>query len=162
MACSLTQPCAALTSTLRTTPVERSSGSRQCRRLNRGGDRQANAALHRIVQSRLHFDPRTQDDGAGSRCEADDGVLAPASTLGGRGSVLFGRGQNSTPPRRITFAYGVVSSGSASCQPFSHDRRLARGRVVASVSRSRKSRSSRIRPSRGRSPDRRRRWQWCW
>jgi hypothetical protein len=31
------------------------------RRLNRGGDRQANAALHRIVQSRLRFDPRTQD-----------------------------------------------------------------------------------------------------
>ncbi|WP_410098152.1 transposase [Streptomyces sp. Isolate_219] len=42
-------------------PVERSSGSRQYRRLNRGGDRQANAALHRIVQSRLRFDPRTQD-----------------------------------------------------------------------------------------------------
>ncbi|MFI0709855.1 transposase [Streptomyces inhibens] len=42
-------------------PVERSSGSRQYRRLNRGGDRQANAALHRIVQTRLRFDPRTQD-----------------------------------------------------------------------------------------------------
>ncbi|MFE0512010.1 transposase [Streptomyces sp. NPDC058964] len=42
-------------------PVERSSGSRQHRRLNRGGDRQANAALHRIVQTRLRFDPRTQD-----------------------------------------------------------------------------------------------------
>ncbi|MBP2056115.1 transposase [Streptomyces griseochromogenes] len=42
-------------------PVERSSGSRQYRRLNRGGDRQANAALHRIVQSRLRVDPRTQD-----------------------------------------------------------------------------------------------------
>ncbi|MFG2530425.1 IS110 family transposase [Streptomyces sp. NPDC048516] len=42
-------------------PVERSSGNRQYRRLNRGGDRQANAALHRIVQTRLRFDPRTQD-----------------------------------------------------------------------------------------------------
>ncbi|MFI0709857.1 transposase [Streptomyces inhibens] len=42
-------------------PVERSSGTRQYRRLNRGGDRQANAALHRIVQTRLRFDPRTQD-----------------------------------------------------------------------------------------------------
>nr|WP_258564452.1 transposase [Streptomyces himalayensis] len=42
-------------------PVERSSGSRQYRRLNRGGDRQANAALHRIVQTRLRVDPRTQD-----------------------------------------------------------------------------------------------------
>ncbi|GAA1930915.1 hypothetical protein GCM10009753_75930 [Streptantibioticus ferralitis] len=42
-------------------PVERSSGSRQYRRLNRGGDRQANAALHRIVQTRVRFDRRTQD-----------------------------------------------------------------------------------------------------
>ncbi|MFD9327842.1 transposase [Streptomyces sp. NPDC060065] len=42
-------------------PVERSSGSRQYRRLNRGGDRQANAALHRIVQTRLRFDPRTRE-----------------------------------------------------------------------------------------------------
>ncbi|WP_405593539.1 transposase [Streptomyces sp. NBC_01092] len=41
--------------------MERSSGSRQYRRLNRGGDRQANAALHRIVQTRLRVDPRTQD-----------------------------------------------------------------------------------------------------
>lgn len=43
-------------------PVERSSGIRQYRRLNRGGDRQANAALHRIVQTRLRCDPRTQED----------------------------------------------------------------------------------------------------
>lgn len=42
-------------------PVERSSGARQCRRLNRGGDRQANAALHRIVFTRLRWDPRTQE-----------------------------------------------------------------------------------------------------
>ncbi|MGD3112289.1 transposase [Streptomyces sp. YGL11-2] len=42
-------------------PVERSSGTRQYRRLNRGGDRQANAALHRIAHTRLRFDPRTQD-----------------------------------------------------------------------------------------------------
>ncbi|MGW8970595.1 transposase [Streptomyces platensis] len=42
-------------------PVERSSGTRQYRRLNRGGDRQANAALHRIVQTRLRFDTRTQN-----------------------------------------------------------------------------------------------------
>ncbi|MFC8248590.1 transposase [Streptomyces chartreusis] len=41
-------------------PVERSSGKQQRRRLNRGGDRQANAALYRIVQSRLRWDPRTQ------------------------------------------------------------------------------------------------------
>ena len=42
-------------------PVERSSGRRNYRRLNRGGDRQANAALHRIVQTRLRLDPRTRD-----------------------------------------------------------------------------------------------------
>lgn len=35
--------------------------SRRYRRLNRGGDRQDNAALHLIVQTRLRFDPRTQD-----------------------------------------------------------------------------------------------------
>lgn len=40
-------------------PVEASSGKTQRRRLNRGGDRQANAALFRIVISRLRYDPRT-------------------------------------------------------------------------------------------------------
>ncbi|MFC9227851.1 transposase [Streptomyces decoyicus] len=50
--------CAALCGV---SPVERSSGTRQYRRLNRGGDRQAYVALHRIVQTRLRFDPRTQD-----------------------------------------------------------------------------------------------------
>jgi len=40
---------------------ERCSGSRHYRPLNRGDDRQANAALHPIVQSRLRFDPRTRD-----------------------------------------------------------------------------------------------------
>ncbi|WP_369226572.1 transposase [Streptomyces sp. R39] len=42
-------------------PIERSSGRQQFRRLNRGSDRQANAALHRIVFTRLRVDPRTQD-----------------------------------------------------------------------------------------------------
>ncbi|MGW1814984.1 IS110 family transposase [Streptomyces sp. NPDC002125] len=41
-------------------PVEYSSGNRQHRRLNRGGNRQANAALHRIVLTRLRWDERTQ------------------------------------------------------------------------------------------------------
>jgi transposase len=45
---------------VRVSLVECSSGGRQYRRLNRGGDRQANAALHRIVQTRLRFDPRTR------------------------------------------------------------------------------------------------------
>ncbi|MGW7074206.1 transposase [Streptomyces sp. NPDC054866] len=41
-------------------PVEYSSGRRSSRRLNHGGDRKANAALHRIVFTRLRHDPRTQ------------------------------------------------------------------------------------------------------
>jgi transposase len=42
-------------------PIEYSSGRRSTRRLNYGGDRQANAAaLHRIVFTRLRHDPRTQ------------------------------------------------------------------------------------------------------
>jgi transposase len=41
-------------------PIEHCSGRRSSRRLNHGGDRQANAALHRIVFTRLRHDPRTQ------------------------------------------------------------------------------------------------------
>ncbi|MFJ8254775.1 transposase [Streptomyces sp. NPDC094466] len=44
-----------------TSPVEASSGKTQRRRLNRGGDRQANAALYRMVLSRLRWDGRTRD-----------------------------------------------------------------------------------------------------
>ncbi|MFE4994511.1 transposase [Streptomyces mirabilis] len=42
-------------------PIEYSSGRERCWRLNRGGDRQANAALHRIVHTGLRLDPRTRD-----------------------------------------------------------------------------------------------------
>lgn len=41
-------------------PVERSSGKNQRRRLNRGGNRQANAALYRIVLSRLRWEERSR------------------------------------------------------------------------------------------------------
>lgn len=41
-------------------PIEASSGKTQRHRLNRGGDRQANCALHTIVLSRLRWDPRTR------------------------------------------------------------------------------------------------------
>ena len=41
-------------------PVECSSGERSKRRLNRGGDRQANRALTVIVNSRIRTDPRTK------------------------------------------------------------------------------------------------------
>nr|WP_229840050.1 IS110 family transposase [Streptomyces brasiliensis] len=42
-------------------PVEASSGKTQRRRLNRGGDRQANSALYTIVLARLRWDTRTRD-----------------------------------------------------------------------------------------------------
>ena len=42
-------------------PLEASSGKTTRRRLNRGGDRQANAALYRIAISRLRWDNRTRD-----------------------------------------------------------------------------------------------------
>ncbi|MEU4645596.1 transposase [Micromonospora sp. NPDC023814] len=41
-------------------PIEHSSGKTQRRRLNRGGNRQANAALFRIALTRLRADPRTR------------------------------------------------------------------------------------------------------
>jgi transposase len=42
------------------TPLEASSGKVTRHRLNRGGDRQANAALWRIVMTRMRYDPRTR------------------------------------------------------------------------------------------------------
>ena len=42
-------------------PIEASSGKTHRRRLNRGGDRQANSALYTIVIARLRWDKRTQD-----------------------------------------------------------------------------------------------------
>jgi transposase len=41
-------------------PVDASSGKQRRHRLNRGGDRQANSALWRIVMVRMSCDPRTQ------------------------------------------------------------------------------------------------------
>ncbi|MFI0454623.1 IS110 family transposase, partial [Actinomadura sp. 6N118] len=42
-------------------PLPASSGRTDRHRLNRGGDRQANAALYRIVLTRMSRDPRTRD-----------------------------------------------------------------------------------------------------
>ena len=42
-------------------PIPASSGKTNRHRLNRGGDRQANAALYRIVLVRLSHDPRTRE-----------------------------------------------------------------------------------------------------
>ena len=44
-----------------TSPLQASSGKRTRHRLNRGGDRQANAALWRIAIVRMGTDPRTRD-----------------------------------------------------------------------------------------------------
>lgn len=44
-----------------TAPLPASSGKTSRHRLNRGGDRQANKALHRIVLCRLRWDQRTKD-----------------------------------------------------------------------------------------------------
>jgi transposase len=43
------------------TPIPASSGRTTRYRLNRGGDRHANAALYRIVLTRMSSDPRTRD-----------------------------------------------------------------------------------------------------
>jgi transposase len=42
-------------------PIDASSGTHQRHRLNRGGDRQANSALWKIVLTRMVCDPRTRD-----------------------------------------------------------------------------------------------------
>jgi transposase len=42
-------------------PIEMSSGKTRRHRLNRGGDRHTNAALYRIVFTRLRREPRTRD-----------------------------------------------------------------------------------------------------
>lgn len=52
-----------------TSPVPASSGKTIRHRLNRGGNRQANCALHRIAVVRLHTDPRTRDYAARRRAE---------------------------------------------------------------------------------------------
>ena len=41
--------------------IDASSGKHERHRLNRGGDRQANSALWRIVITRMVYDPRTRD-----------------------------------------------------------------------------------------------------
>ena len=50
-------------------PLPASSGKTQRHRLNRGGNRQANNALYRIVVTRMSSDPRTRDYVARRRAE---------------------------------------------------------------------------------------------
>ena len=53
------QSDAAFASLCGVSPIPASSGKTNRHRLNRGGDRQANAALYRIVLVRLRYDSRT-------------------------------------------------------------------------------------------------------
>jgi transposase len=46
---------------VRRQPLKASSGKTSRRRLNRGGDRQTNSALHRFALCRLRWDTRTRD-----------------------------------------------------------------------------------------------------
>jgi transposase len=55
-------------------PLPASSGKTNRHRLNRGGDRQANAALYRIVLCRLRWDPRTR---AYAERRTKDGLSKP-------------------------------------------------------------------------------------
>lgn len=50
-------------------PIPASSGKTNRHRLNRGGDRQANAALHRIIVVRMSYEQRTRDYVAKRRAE---------------------------------------------------------------------------------------------
>ena len=52
---------AAFASLCRVSPIPTSSGKTNRHRLNRGGDRQANATLHRIVIVKLRHDDRTKE-----------------------------------------------------------------------------------------------------
>jgi len=50
-------------------PIPASSGKTTRHRLNQGGDRQANAALHRVALVRMTYEPRTRDYVAKKRAE---------------------------------------------------------------------------------------------
>ncbi|MGV9625209.1 transposase [Streptomyces sp. NPDC003487] len=72
-------------------PIECSSGRRSTRRLNYGGDHRANAALHRIVFTRLRVDPRSpgvlsrrclEADNATSRTQESEPPNLPRNPIG--------------------------------------------------------------------------------
>ncbi|WP_257234061.1 transposase [Streptomyces sp. JV178] len=61
-------------------PIEHSSGQERCWRLTAGGDRQATAALHRIVYARLRFAPRCRRP---RRCSALRPAALASELMGG-------------------------------------------------------------------------------
>ncbi|MES5824765.1 transposase [Streptomyces sp. RG80] len=73
-------------------PVEQSSGKTQRRRLNRGGNRQVNAALYRIVITRLRRDTRTRlylEDAPSKACRNARSSVASNATLLARSTRLL-------------------------------------------------------------------------
>lgn len=117
-------------------PIEASSGKTQGRPLNRGGDRQANAALYRIVIVRMsQHDPRTMDfiarrTAAGHshrgsiRClkryvsrEAYERLLHPEPAVG----------QQALRPRRLSLGLPMRAAAEHLCRPINATARLERG-----------------------------------
>ncbi|MFC8834286.1 transposase [Streptomyces griseoincarnatus] len=72
-------------------PIEYSSGRSSTCRLNHSGDRRANAALHRIVITRLRHDPRTH-----TYCEGrtQEGKTSKRASL-----MVDGRGSHAAASR---------------------------------------------------------------
>jgi transposase len=74
------------------TPIEASSGKVTRLRLNRGGDRQADAALWHIVTTRMSSDPRTRD-------------YVERRTKEGKSKKEIIRASSATSPARSTTTY---------------------------------------------------------
>ncbi|MFD5393346.1 transposase [Streptomyces sp. NPDC127097] len=85
-------------------PVEYSSGRQHRHRLNRGGDRRANAALYRIVQSRLRFDARTRIYYERASRRAKPGARSSAAS-------------NATPPGQCSTWPGMASGPAKWLKP---------------------------------------------
>ncbi|MEW1868185.1 transposase [Streptomyces caelestis] len=64
-------------------PIEYSSGRRRTRRFDHGGDRQASAALHRIVFTRLRHAPRPVPGGAEGHGAVQGGPFSCVALRGG-------------------------------------------------------------------------------
>ena len=83
-------------------PLPASSGKTRRHRLNRGGDRQANAALYRVTLCRLRWDPRTRAyaerrtaEGLSKkeiiRCLIGELLVLRSGSMPGRGSSVASR-----------------------------------------------------------------------
>jgi hypothetical protein len=91
-------------------PLPASSGKTQRHRLNRGGDRQANSALHLIVVTRMRIDQRTKDYVARRIAQGHSKpeiircligrVFLPRSAWSGSCSSVGVRGMASLPSRQ--------------------------------------------------------------